>query len=189
MPSAKTGKRDKSYMCIDLHAHAILTAHEGLPSLMNGCRMLYCKLQHACMPIFAIEITASSGGPSSSHFQNWRIFGFTRDAISPSIPLLGYSSPTTRFSPFVWLFAAKLLHDNGTELCRDVQALEDEDLALVGYMVVCNEAAFSHRQNLAQGDVTTVIGELLLADDCTILFLQADHVRSFSDLECRKVHT
>ena len=91
------------------------------------------------MLIFAIEITASSGGPSSSHFQNWRIFGFTRDAISPSIPLLGYSSPTTRFSPFVWLFAAKLLHDNGTELCRDVQALEDEDLALVGYMVVCNE--------------------------------------------------
>ena len=69
----------------------------------------------------------------------WRIFGFTRDAISSSIPLLGYSSPATRFSHFVWLFAAKLLHDNGTELCRDVQALEDEDLALVGYMVVCNE--------------------------------------------------
>jgi len=129
MPSAKTGKRDKSYMCIDLHAHAILTAHEGLPSLMNGCRMLYCKL-----PIYV-----SRSGPSSSHFQNWRIFGFTRDAISSSIPLLGYSSPATRFSHFVWLFAAKLLHDNGTELCRDVQALEDEDLALVGYMVVCNE--------------------------------------------------
>ena len=37
-----------------------------------------------------------------------------------------------RFLPFVWL--AKPLNENGTELCRDVQTLEDDlDLALVGY--------------------------------------------------------
>ena len=80
---------------------------------------------------------------------------------------------------------------------EDDQALEDDleddlELARVGYLVVLNEVAPSHRQNLAQGDVRTIIAELLPEDDYVIPFLQADHVRSFSDpdgLGCRNVHT
>ena len=69
---------------------------------------------------------------------------------------------------------------------EDDQALEDDlELARVGYVVVLNEVAPSHRQNLAQGDVRTIIAELLLEDDYVIRkddFLQGDHVRSLSDL-------
>ena len=79
---------------------------------------------------------------------------------------------------------------------EDEQALEDDlELARVGYVVVLNEVAPSHRQNLAQGDVRPIFkAELLLEDDYVIRkddFLQGDHVRSFSDpdLGCRKVHT
>ena len=79
---------------------------------------------------------------------------------------------------------------------EDDQALEDDlELARGGYMVVLNEVEPSHRQNLAQCDVRTIIAELLLEDDYVIRkddFLQGDHVRSFSDpdgLGCRKVHT
>ena len=75
---------------------------------------------------------------------------------------------------------------------EDDQALEDDlELARGGYVVVLDEVEPSHRQNLAQCDVRTIIAELLLEDDYVILFLQADHVRSFSDpdLGCRKVHT
>jgi hypothetical protein len=101
-----------------------------------------------------------------------------------------------RFLPFAWLFAAKPLHENGLELCRDDHALEDDlELARVGYVVVLNEVALSQWQNLAQCDVRTIIAELLLEDDYVIRkddFLQGDHVRSLSDLGelgCRKVHT
>ena len=65
----------------------------------------------------------------------------------------------------------------------------------VTYAGKLDEVALSHRQNLAQGDVRTIIAELLLEDDYVIRkddFLQGDHVRSFSDLDelgCRKVHT
>ena len=79
---------------------------------------------------------------------------------------------------------------------EDDQALEDDlQLGLVGYVVVLNEVAPSHRQNLAQGDVRIIIAEFLLEDDYVIIrkddFFQADHVPSFSDpdLGCRKVHT
>ena len=75
---------------------------------------------------------------------------------------------------------------------EDDQALEDDlELARGGYVVVLNEVGPSHRQNVAQGDVRTIIAELLLEDDRVILFLQADHMRGFSDpdLGCRKIHT
>ena len=90
---------------------------------------------------------------------------------------------------------------------EDDQALEDDlELGRVGCVVVLNEVAPSHRQNLAQCDVRIIIAEFLLEDDyettfcqCDVRiirkddFLQGDHVRSFSDpdlgLGCRQVHT
>ena len=107
-----------------------------------------------------------------------------------------------RFLPFALLFAAKPFHENVIRrqmpiALEDDHVLEDDfELARHGYVVVLNEVAPSHRQNLAQGDVRTIIEtELPLEDDYVIRkddFLQADHVRSFSDpdgLGCRKVHT
>ena len=77
---------------------------------------------------------------------------------------------------------------------EDNQALEDDlELARGGYVVVLDEVVPSHRQNLAQCNVRTIIDKLILEDDHVIVFLQAEHMRGLSDLDlgyiCRKVHT
>ena len=100
---------------------SFISAHVLECSTAN-CNMhaRFCFLLHRDLtfPSNSQAFTASSVRPSSSHFQNWRIFGFTRDRC---------------FSPFAWLIAAKPLHENGIELCRDVHALEDDlELARVG---------------------------------------------------------
>ena len=74
---------------------SFISAHVLECSTAN-CNMhaRFCFLLHRDLtfPSNSQAFTASSVRPSSSHFQNWRIFGFTRDAISSSIPHLGYSS-------------------------------------------------------------------------------------------------
>ena len=91
--------------------------------MMNGCRMLYCKSQHACPCLLSRSLP--------SHFRNWRIFGFTRDAISSSIPLLGYYSQ----ADFFRLLFGSMRSNFSTRLVLrgDVdQALEDDvDQALI----------------------------------------------------------
>ena len=75
---------------------------------------------------------------------------------------------------------------------EDDQALEyDLELTRGGYVVVLNEVEPSHRQNLAQCDVRTIIAKFLLEDDHVILFLQAEHMRGLSDpdLGCRQEHS
>ena len=92
------------------------------------CSIANCNIDaHVCYPDHCLE--RSSVCTSFSHFQNWRIFGFTRDAISSSIPLLGYYYQ----ADFFRLLFGSMRASARTVLRGDVdQALEDDvDQALI----------------------------------------------------------